>query len=172
MPDLTFITAPFKYVFSRKEKVKTSKEQGRWGVYATPYTLPEAILNFDLDNLSLGDFFQMRCVDTETRLLSKRGWLNWNEIEAGEEILTLNQASELSEWKPVKKVYKYDYTGKPLIYIKNRAWSAATTPNHRWLVYTCKGNFAWRETTDFPRGNHIPAAVPYGSFPRSEEHTS
>lgn len=53
--------APFKYFASKKSKnIKLRKELGNWGIYVSPYTLPDAILAFDLDNLSMGDLYQMR----------------------------------------------------------------------------------------------------------------
>jgi hypothetical protein len=52
-------SARAKY-FKPKQNVSLGQEKGKWGLYTSPYTIPEAILGFDLENLSLGDYYQMR----------------------------------------------------------------------------------------------------------------
>jgi hypothetical protein len=51
------------------------------------------------------------CVDTETEALTRRGWMRHNEIQADDEILTLNPVTDAIEWQPAT-VNVYDYSGQ------------------------------------------------------------
>jgi len=71
------------------------------------------------------------CVDTETEVLSKRGWLKSHEVTLGDQILTLNIETEFSEWKPVTDVYRGEYSG-PMHKYDHRNIDALCTPDHKW----------------------------------------
>jgi len=85
------------------------------------------------------------CVDFKTEVLTKRGWISGWKLSLEDYILTKNAKSGLLEWQKPTKINLYgDYHG-PIVHINSKSFSAATTPDHRWLVFnrstgkdTCK----------------------------------
>lgn len=71
------------------------------------------------------------CVDTETEVLSARGWLRSHEVVQGDEILTLNIDTARSEWKPVNYVYRGWHEGQMHRYA-TQSIDALCTLNHKW----------------------------------------
>ena len=75
------------------------------------------------------------CIDFKTEVLTKRGWVSGWELSLEDYILTKNAESGLLEWQKPTKINIYgDYNG-PIYHIKSKSFSAATTPDHRWLVF-------------------------------------
>lgn len=72
------------------------------------------------------------CVDESTEILSIRGWLRYDQLKAGDIVLTLN-GEGLAEWQPCKKINVLLCEGD-MIRIKQRGHDSLTTINHRWLV--------------------------------------
>jgi len=72
------------------------------------------------------------CVDTETEALTRGGWVSYDKLDAGDEILTLDPETDEIRWQPVESVNVYDYTGHMVEW--DSRISAVSTPNHRWLV--------------------------------------
>ncbi len=73
------------------------------------------------------------CVDVETELLSKRGWLNHEQIEIGDIIYTLNLKTGLGEWQEVDGLFKEHFEGR-LVSLESREMSALVTLDHKWPV--------------------------------------
>jgi hypothetical protein len=73
------------------------------------------------------------CVDDETEALSKQGWVSFDKLQPGDEILTLNMSTGLSEWKPVTDIYVSEYTGSMTL-ISGATINACCTPDHSWPV--------------------------------------
>lgn len=92
------------------------------------------------------------CVDEETELLSRRGWLRHNEAKEGDFIWTLKDGR--GEWAEVEEVFAAPYEG-PMIRMTGRSMSALVTPNHRWLVHR-NGRWYWRETTELAGDDRLP----------------
>lgn len=84
------------------------------------------------------------CVTMDTTVLTKEGWKGYEELEAGELVLTYNAEKEVKEWKPVlEKVY---YESAPVVEMRHsHSFCVKTTPNHRWFVkqrrYVPKGEY-------------------------------
>lgn len=106
------------------------------------------------------DVVPHQCVDLETEVLSKRGWLNYSSITEGDEILTLNMVSGLAEWKPVNFVYR-GISASSMGRIKNRSIDALVTRDHKWAVTDQQMRpLKFVETHDLRTGNVIPLARP------------
>jgi len=73
------------------------------------------------------------CVDTETQVLSRRGWLNHDEVLLGDEILTLSTKSGASEWRPVYDKYVGTHEGE-MHRIESRSIDALCTIDHKWPI--------------------------------------
>lgn len=73
------------------------------------------------------------CVDKKTQLLSKRGWLSYNDIKKNDEILTLSLENNQSQWTKIDELFIKEVDMK-MISFEGRNFSALVTPNHRWAV--------------------------------------
>lgn len=73
------------------------------------------------------------CVDEETEALTQRGWVNGDDLREGDELLTLNPETGLSEWHPCIAVHRYP--GQHLVRrLDGRSHSSVTTLDHNWIV--------------------------------------
>lgn len=105
------------------------------------------------------------CVDEETELLTAGGWKRHGQLVEGEEILTLDTATGLSQWTPLERVHRYELDGEDVVRMEGMMHSSVTTPNHRWWVEQRNQGWQWRTTETLTTGSRIPRAVPHGDFP-------
>ena len=112
------------------------------------------------------------CADTETEILSRRGWLRHDQVEQGDVCLTLNTETGLAEWQPVDAMNVFPGP-HDVIEMRTGTHSSVTTSGHRWPVWLagragCRDVWRWRTTDDFPVGGRIAAALP-GSAPAEQK---
>jgi len=81
------------------------------------------------------------CVDKKTEILTKRGWLKYNEVTTDDYTLTLNHKTGFSEWKKVKKVNLFEVENQEMMFLNKRYHSSLTTLNHRWPVLSRKRSY-------------------------------
>lgn len=108
------------------------------------------------------------CADMETKALTQRGWLSGDEITIGDQIMTLNPDTWMSEFQPVLAVNKF--ADQSVAVVEARTLSQATTDDHRWLVeryYARKKMWVreWRTTKDMPPNVRVPLAAPRQDLP-------
>lgn len=101
------------------------------------------------------------CVDTETQVLSKRGWLDYFTLLEGDEIYTLNTETGKAEWATADQIYVGNYNGK-MISMEGQNMSALVTPNHKWptthkqRIKAGVKKLTLKETTDLKQSDLIP----------------
>lgn len=99
------------------------------------------------------------CVPLSTRILTRRGWLQHDEVRPGDETIGYNPASGRSEWTPVTRVLHYE--DARVLRIGNGQWHADVTPDHRWWSDTMVRIQPAHETCPecgwVPRGTRQPA---------------
>lgn len=78
------------------------------------------------------------CVDEHTEIMTKEGWKFYNQISVGDIVLTLNHASGLSEWQPLKAISVWPVESRQMLKMEGQLHSSLTTLEHRWPV--CKKN--------------------------------
>lgn len=78
------------------------------------------------------------CVDESTEALTKRGWLTVDEIQIGDETLSIDPETREIVWSPVTAVNVFQSKGTG-IRIKSSRMDALVTGNHRWLCEGKKG---------------------------------
>jgi hypothetical protein len=78
-------------------------------------------------------FKTIQCVDKKTEALTKQGWRKYNELNIGDEILTLNINTGKSEWNVIDKLNIFDYRGH-MIHLRNKTFDALVTPDHKWVT--------------------------------------
>jgi len=119
------------------------------------------------------------CVDTETEILTRRGWMSWEEVRVGDETLALNAETGLTQWEPVREVIKLPAQRRRMLSMESRAVSSLTTEDHRWLVehhaqqLSGPAKRSWRWTTSgggFSHHMRIPLPGPVSSLPQEPKY--
>lgn len=113
------------------------------------------------------------CVDEKTEALTKRGWLKYNELKDGDNILTLNKDGK-AEWQKCLGVGIYNRKGL-MISRKTRGHDSLTTVNHKWLVgYTTSNTggkprtLGYRFTKKFKNNEYILGATDVLNLPKKK----
>lgn len=77
---------------------------------------------------------EMDCVDEETEILTKSGWVKHDKLNVGDDVLTLNHETGLSEWNECLEIRKFDPKPKNVLHFEGKEFSAVTTLGHKWPV--------------------------------------
>ncbi|MFI1767526.1 phage tail tape measure protein [Streptomyces sp. NPDC020800] len=101
-------------------------------------------------NKSTGAYGIPQCVDINTLILTRRGWLHHDEVRVGDETIGYNLATGRSEWTRITDVH---HGVGELRRFGTSQWSAVSTPQHRWLVERTEA------LCDLPPE---PGTIPYG----------
>lgn len=112
------------------------------------------------------------CVDTETEILTKRGWQTLDTLEATDVVLTLNHDTGLSEWQEMEAVQRYEVKDAPMLRMTSLGHDSLTTMNHRWAVTSA--NHERREfvvSGELNTGHRIPTAAPSADLPDTPKHS-
>lgn len=112
------------------------------------------------------------CVDAETEALTREGWKSYDELAVGDDVLTYNLESDLSEWKPIEAITTYDWSGKTA-YRFTGAVDALVTPNHSWPFENGRGNRSLKKTTEIgsAASRGIPKARFLADFPEESPYS-
>lgn len=74
------------------------------------------------------------CLLPSSQALSKnKGWVNYEQLREGDEILTFNPNKGYTEWQKVTRVNVFDYKGD-MVRLKTKHLDVLSTPDHRWYV--------------------------------------
>ena len=98
------------------------------------------------------------CVDVETEILTKRGWLRYDELLVGDESLSIDPETGLSDWQRVTDIYS-DTGLYTMTHIKGQTFDALTTRHHRWLTKHTSGKWRWKTTETLNTNDRIPYSV-------------
>ena len=104
------------------------------------------------------------CYDQETELLTKRGFLKFNEIKDDDLVVSIDPVTKSVGYKPIGKVIVQDYEGE-MLQIKTRSIDLLVTPNHKLLfskgpgqklIFQEASSFLKRKNDRcyFPKGKH------------------
>jgi hypothetical protein len=118
------------------------------------------------------------CADTATEILTADGWKTWDALSVGEEVLTYNHETGMSEWQECLEVCAFPAEEREMISMEGRGHSSLTTANHRWPVTTpyrhrATGELhrAWRTSETLKAGDRIPVGAPCASLPQDAKYT-
>lgn len=111
-----------------KIRVLISKQRiGGWG------------LNLQVCNHII--LFPSHCYDDKTEVLTKRGWLGFQDVTTEDFLATVNQDSLAFEWQNPTEVIWEPYSGKMIHFHSDRKFSRSfdllVTPNHNMFVKRC-----------------------------------
>lgn len=73
------------------------------------------------------------CVPMDTEALTRTGWKKYDQLAIGEEVLTYNQNTRTSEWKPILELAYF--SDRPVIEYGHSHWKVRTTADHRWYGF-------------------------------------
>lgn len=73
------------------------------------------------------------CADEETEILTQRGWLRYNEVQAGDQTLGMKMDGTV-EWTNINRVNIFEAKHRRMTKMVQRAHDSLTTKDHRWLV--------------------------------------
>lgn len=82
------------------------------------------------------------CLDEETQILTRRGWLSYNQIRLTDHFATQNPDTGMFEWQPARGIFCHKYDGEMWLY-ETDSLSVCITPGHR--VY---GRFSKNDNSD------------------------
>lgn len=110
-------------------------------------------------------------MDEETEALTSYGWKTFHDLSVGDEVLTLNHETGMSEWLPALEVCVFAAERRELILMEGRGHSSLSTPDHRWPVINGNGNRVWKTTGTLACHSKIPLAAMCASLPRQPKCT-
>lgn len=112
------------------------------------------------------------CVTPDTEAFTAEGWKRYADLRVGEQVLTLNHETGLSEWGDLLAVNVFDVADEEMVSLASRTHSSLTTLNHRWPVMhrTTEGMVnglyrRWRTSADLGATTQVIVAAPSGSQP-------
>lgn len=89
---------------------------------------------FEGYNVLVGIIDEGDCVDEETEILTASGWKKHGDLRVGEEVLTLNHDTGLSEWQLCEEVRVFEPGPREVLRMEGKEFSSLTTLGHRWPV--------------------------------------
>lgn len=95
------------------------------------------------------------CTLHHVRIMTRAGWKTYDQLTVGEEVLTLNHKTGLSEWQPLTAVNTWDVVDEPMVTITGRRHTSTTTLNHRWPILSGMARDrgrAWTTTAELMQG--------------------
>lgn len=94
------------------------------------------------------------CADEETEVLTRRGWLRFDEVEPGDEAWSIDPETREASWGLVADVYR-KHRRRTMVRLSAQTHDSLTTPDHRWL--TQRG---FVTTKDLRPSDRIPLTAP------------
>ena len=120
-------------------------------------------------NLNVPSRWGTQCVDAETECLTDRGWRRYDEITAGDRILTFDCERNAFEYLAPLAVTAYDFDGEMYV-LENRTQEQWITPGHRvvrklfhtesrWVLEPIEDVLKLKSPFIVPNAGETPATV-------------
>jgi len=93
------------------------------------------------------------CFDDKTEILTKRGWVFFNELTQEDNVATMTKNEHEFQWQNPEFITKQHYKGY-LYHIKSRTIDMMITPNHGLWVRRSKAGLGWKENLEMPAKSH------------------
>ncbi len=108
------------------------------------------------------------CLTVDTQIFTRFGWVTFDQLRVGDEVLTANPSTGMSEWQATTAVNVFDHDG-PIFSMEAASHSSLSTAEHRWLVSQrfVPGEYRWefRQAHDLTAASKIPVALPCADLP-------
>lgn len=105
------------------------------------------------------------CLDTETEVLTRRGWLTHEQVEVGDIAYSLNHDTGGGEWRRITAVNRYDRSPTEVRVCAGKNLDFVATPDHRWPVLSAKGQRVWKVTDALSTGDRVVQAARWAGTP-------
>lgn len=102
------------------------------------------------------------CVDAPTEILTRRGWLSYDELETGDEAMSVNLDTGQREWAAVTAVNVHPGSWRMTL-VTGRGLSVCANSEHRWLV-RAGDEWCYRLTGELQPDDLIPLEDGYARF--------
>jgi hypothetical protein len=100
------------------------------------------------------------CLSEDTEILTKRGWLRYDQLTTSDACLGIEPESHEITWQPVQSVHTFPYDGELVHWKHSRGVDVLSTPNHRWI--TPEGEFVQtQEVSDSRKRILIGGGTPH-----------
>lgn len=118
------------------------------------------------------------CVDEKTEILTADGWRHYDQVSAGDEVLTLNHETGNSEWQIVQKMNIYPPAQRTMLLVDGSRFSSLTTLNHRWPILHRadhgKSGYiverSWKTSETLASGDRVEICAPNVHVPELEKY--
>ena len=96
------------------------------------------------------------CLTTGCRCLTKRGWVEWDDIKETDQVLS--KIGNTCVWSPIDGIVSFPFDGE-LVSIESRDINIDVTPNHRILLKNHKGNEEYRTANRLESRFYLPVSA-------------
>jgi hypothetical protein len=104
------------------------------------------------------------CLDDQTEILTRRGWLSCDEVLVGDHAYSMTKEGK-GCWSNIDDVHIYPASPTAVSVCRGKNLDFVATPCHRWLVRTAGGSWIWRTTDNLKKGDRIPQGAPRSDAP-------
>lgn len=121
--------------------------------------------NIDYGNLTpyekqLRSLIPFYCVPTDHKIWTRRGWLAYDEVVVGEDVMTFHPKTYEMQWEPLLEIASFEYEGE-LRELRRRTGVIKFTPNHRWPYENLNGYRNIDEAKNLQIETRIPTRGEY-----------
>jgi len=96
----------------------------------------------------LGDVGIQGCYDDQTEVLTRRGWIKWEDASMSDEFATLNPDTNTLEYQQPSRLIRYHHSGQ-MYHVANRSLDMCVTPDHRmWAKRRDKDSYEVMRATE------------------------
>lgn len=110
------------------------------------------------------------CLDGATEVLTRNGWLSWDEVEVGDFAYSLNHDTGEGEWRRIEAVHVYPKSTTAVRVCEGKNLDFVATPDHRWPVLSSKGRRRWKTTERLAAGDRVIHAARWSGLPAEAVH--
>ena len=115
------------------------------------------------DIISSADY---NCVDKDTEILTKRGWLYYTELIEENQVLTFNIQKNIMEWSKINEIVYYKVIEENMILIETNQISQLLTKNHKVLSKNSYDNdWKFRYAENIKKQTNFPVSSNFESEP-------
>lgn len=130
-------------------------------------------LTFEGYNILGGIIDEADCADIETEILTDSGWKDCYDLDVGDQVLTLNHETGLSEWQDCLEVKIFPGQPREVVRMEGKEFSSLTTLNHRWSVIrpSSPQKRTWVTTKTLGFWDQIPRAAMSADLPTEPKYS-
>lgn len=111
------------------------------------------------------------CLDDETQILTRRGWLTCDEVTTDDLAYSLDHATGRAEWKRITSINIYDRELSAVHVCDGKNLDFVATGNHRWPVLTGNGVRTWKTSATLARGDRVIHSAAWSGAPSTSTLT-